>query len=258
MIRNIVGCLVAVGSGARPPRWLAEVLATRDRSLAAATFAPDGLYFLGPYYDAVHGIPERTAGDGLAALSAPARRASAQHEPADADQDLRRLARGRHRRRGARRAPTPSASSSTRRARASSRRSAPRELARALPPYVTPVGLFVNADACRHRSRPGARSGARPPVPRRRDRPTQCNAFERPYLRAARMAPGLDLLDFSRRFSEAQGLLLDAHVEGFGGGGKAFDWSLVPAGVAASARFVWWVACRKRRCRHPAAAALGR
>ena len=53
----------------------------------------------------------------------------------------------------------------------------------------------------------------------------------RPYLRAARMAPGFDLLDFSRRFSEAQGLLLDAHVEGFGGGGKAFDWSLVPAGV---------------------------
>ena len=46
------------------------------------------------------------------------------------------------------------------------------------------------------------------------------------------MAPGFDLLDFSRRYGEAQGLLLDAHVEGFGGGGKAFDWSLVPAGVA--------------------------
>jgi tRNA pseudouridine38-40 synthase len=60
MIRNIVGCLVAVGSGARPPGWLAEVLAGRDRALAAATFAPDGLYFLGPYYDAVHGIPDRT------------------------------------------------------------------------------------------------------------------------------------------------------------------------------------------------------
>ncbi|MEO5844543.1 MAG: tRNA pseudouridine(38-40) synthase TruA [Caldimonas sp.] len=60
MIRNVVGCLVAVGSGARPPGWLAEVLASRDRSLAAATFAPDGLYFLGPYYDAAHGIPDRT------------------------------------------------------------------------------------------------------------------------------------------------------------------------------------------------------
>jgi tRNA pseudouridine38-40 synthase len=61
MIRNIVGCLVAVGSGARPVPWLAGVLAARDRSLAAATFAPDGLYFAGPYYDPAHAIPERTA-----------------------------------------------------------------------------------------------------------------------------------------------------------------------------------------------------
>jgi tRNA pseudouridine38-40 synthase len=61
MIRNMVGCLVAVGSGARPASWLADVLAARDRSLAAATFAPDGLYFMGPYYDPVHAIPERTA-----------------------------------------------------------------------------------------------------------------------------------------------------------------------------------------------------
>ncbi|MEO8311370.1 MAG: tRNA pseudouridine(38-40) synthase TruA [Caldimonas sp.] len=60
MIRNVVGCLVAVGSGARTPLWLADVLAGRDRSLAAATFAPDGLYFLGPYYDATHGIPDKT------------------------------------------------------------------------------------------------------------------------------------------------------------------------------------------------------
>jgi tRNA pseudouridine38-40 synthase len=61
MIRNIVGCLVAVGSGVRSVDWLAEVLDKRDRSLAAATFAPDGLYFVGPYYDASHGIPDRTA-----------------------------------------------------------------------------------------------------------------------------------------------------------------------------------------------------
>jgi tRNA pseudouridine38-40 synthase len=61
MIRNIVGCLVAVGSGVRSVDWLAEVLDKRDRSLAAATFAPDGLYFVGPYYDAAHGIPDRTA-----------------------------------------------------------------------------------------------------------------------------------------------------------------------------------------------------
>jgi tRNA pseudouridine38-40 synthase len=60
MIRNIMGGLVAVGSGSRDPAWLAAVLAGRDRTVAAATFSPDGLYFLGPYYDATHAIPERT------------------------------------------------------------------------------------------------------------------------------------------------------------------------------------------------------
>ncbi len=60
MIRNVMGCLIAVGSGLRPPAWLAEVLASRNRALAAATFAPDGLHFAGPYYDAVHAIPEHT------------------------------------------------------------------------------------------------------------------------------------------------------------------------------------------------------
>jgi len=49
-----------VGSGARSVEWLAEVLASRERSLAAPTFAADGLYFLGPYYDAGHAIPDRT------------------------------------------------------------------------------------------------------------------------------------------------------------------------------------------------------
>jgi tRNA pseudouridine38-40 synthase len=60
MVRNIVGCLVAVGSGREPPGWMAEVLAARSRDVAAPTFPPDGLYFLGPYYDAAHGIPEHT------------------------------------------------------------------------------------------------------------------------------------------------------------------------------------------------------
>jgi tRNA pseudouridine38-40 synthase len=59
MVRNIMGCLVAVGSGNRSPAWLGDVLASRDRSRAAPTFAPDGLYFAGPYYDAAHAIPER-------------------------------------------------------------------------------------------------------------------------------------------------------------------------------------------------------
>lgn len=58
MVRNILGCLVAVGSGRRPPSWMAEVLAARSRDVAAPTFPPDGLYFLGPYYDAAHAIPD--------------------------------------------------------------------------------------------------------------------------------------------------------------------------------------------------------
>jgi tRNA pseudouridine38-40 synthase len=60
MVRNIMGCLLAVGNGKREPGWLREVLASRDRSRAAPTFAPDGLYFVGPYYDARHAIPTHT------------------------------------------------------------------------------------------------------------------------------------------------------------------------------------------------------
>jgi tRNA pseudouridine38-40 synthase len=60
MVRNIMGCLVAVGTGARPAGWMAEVLATRSREAAAPTFSPAGLYFASPYYDARHGIPDHT------------------------------------------------------------------------------------------------------------------------------------------------------------------------------------------------------
>ena len=66
MIRNIMGCLVQIGQGKQPPEWMAEVLAARDRRAAAPTFSPDGLYFLGPQYDAHWGIPNRApAYDGL-------------------------------------------------------------------------------------------------------------------------------------------------------------------------------------------------
>jgi tRNA pseudouridine38-40 synthase len=58
MLRNLMGCLVRVGQGSRPPGWMAEVLAARSREAAAPTFAPDGLYFLGPYYDAAHALPQ--------------------------------------------------------------------------------------------------------------------------------------------------------------------------------------------------------
>mgnify|MGYP001810864408 CR=1 FL=1 len=60
MIRNIMGCLIAIGSGNRPPGWMGEVLAARSRDAAAPTFAPDGLYFLGPVYDPVWNLPDRT------------------------------------------------------------------------------------------------------------------------------------------------------------------------------------------------------
>jgi tRNA pseudouridine38-40 synthase len=60
MIRNIMGCLVTIGQGKKPPLWIADVLAARDRDAAAPTFSPDGLYFLGPRYDAHWGIPDRT------------------------------------------------------------------------------------------------------------------------------------------------------------------------------------------------------
>ena len=61
MIRNIMGCLLAIGQGAQPPAWLAEVVAARRREAAAPTFLPDGLYVLGPVYDARNGLPLRTA-----------------------------------------------------------------------------------------------------------------------------------------------------------------------------------------------------
>jgi tRNA pseudouridine38-40 synthase len=60
MVRNIVGSLLVVGSGRHGPQWMAEVLAARSRDAAAPTFGPEGLYFLGPYYDVQHGIPEHT------------------------------------------------------------------------------------------------------------------------------------------------------------------------------------------------------
>ena len=61
MIRNIMGCLLAIGQGHQPPTWMADVLAARDRDAAAPTFSPDGLYFLGPVYGPEWNLPSRTA-----------------------------------------------------------------------------------------------------------------------------------------------------------------------------------------------------
>jgi len=103
-------------------------------------------------------------------------------------------------------------------------------LARRLPPFVTPVCLFVNAS-------PDLVDAAVAAVPHALlqfhgdETREQCEQPGRPYLRAVRMAPGVDLLDFASGFASATGLLLDAFVEGYGGGGKVFDWSQIPPGV---------------------------
>lgn len=66
MIRNIMGCLIAVGQHKYPPEWVLKVLMARDRDAAAPTFSPNGLYFLGPRYAPHWGLPDRTpAFDGL-------------------------------------------------------------------------------------------------------------------------------------------------------------------------------------------------
>jgi phosphoribosylanthranilate isomerase len=104
------------------------------------------------------------------------------------------------------------------------------ELARCLPAFVTPVALLVNASDAEL-----AAAIAALPLALLQfhgdETPQRCQAAGRPYLRAARMSEGFDLLDFATQFSNAQAILLDAHVEGYGGGGKVFDWSLIPANV---------------------------
>ncbi|MBK9114588.1 MAG: tRNA pseudouridine(38-40) synthase TruA [Betaproteobacteria bacterium] len=62
MVRNIVGALVYIGAGRQPPDWIATLLAARDRTLAAPTFAADGLYLAGADYDARFGLPPTVRG----------------------------------------------------------------------------------------------------------------------------------------------------------------------------------------------------
>ena len=115
------------------------------------------------------------------------------------------------------------------------------ELARRLPPFVTPVLLFVNASIdevlLATRLIPGATLQFHGD-----ESPDDCDAAalaaNSPYLRAARIPLGdgvaqFDLVKYSHNFSNAQAILLDAHVDGFGGGGKVFNWSLLPPSVNA-------------------------
>lgn len=60
MVRNIMGCLLAIGQGKYPPNWIDSVLQAKNRDAAAPTFSPNGLYFVAPIYDAVWGLPTET------------------------------------------------------------------------------------------------------------------------------------------------------------------------------------------------------
>jgi len=98
----------------------------------------------------------------------------------------------------------------------------------ALPPFVTAVGLFVNADPATVRH-----TLASVPLQLLQfhgdETPAYCAAFGVPYLKAVRVRPGVDLLQYALDFRGARGLLLDAYVEGVRGGtGATFDWALIP------------------------------
>ncbi|AKC70328.1 phosphoribosylanthranilate isomerase [Pandoraea oxalativorans] len=114
------------------------------------------------------------------------------------------------------------------------------ELARRVPAYVSLVGLFVNASADEIARTVDA--VALTALQFHGDEsPEQCAALaaaagNRPYMRAMRIGPDTkdsgDLLQFANTYTAAQGILLDALVEGYGGGGKVFDWSLIPKDIA--------------------------
>lgn len=101
------------------------------------------------------------------------------------------------------------------------------EIAAALPPFVTVVGLFVNAT-------PEFINETLAQVPigllqfHGDEDEAYCRQFERPFLKAARVRPELDLVQYAASFPSAQGILLDAFVEGYGGAGHTFDWRMIP------------------------------
>ena len=97
-----------------------------------------------------------------------------------------------------------------------------------LPPFVTSVGLFVDADEGKiHDTLKTVRLDC---LQFHGDEtPEFCASFGIPYVRAVAMKPGVDLLEYAGRFSSARALLLDAHVPGIPGGtGQTFNWSAIP------------------------------
>ena len=105
------------------------------------------------------------------------------------------------------------------------------KLAAVLPPFVSAVGLFVNLPAEQVHA-------ILQEVPldllqfQGDETPEYCVQFHRPFVRAVKVGPGVDLLEYADRFSRAKALLLDADVPGVpGGSGQAFDWSDIPRDV---------------------------
>lgn len=106
------------------------------------------------------------------------------------------------------------------------------EIARQLPPYLTTVGLFVNADDDLV-NRVLDEVGIDLIQFHGDEAPEVCARYGRPWMRAIRMKPGTDLLDAQRAFADGRGLLLDAYMPGVPGGtGETFNWDLIPPQVA--------------------------
>jgi phosphoribosylanthranilate isomerase len=103
------------------------------------------------------------------------------------------------------------------------------QLARLLPPFVTPVLLFVNASAAEIAA--GVQAVPHALLQFHGDEtPSQCATAGRPFIRAARVPTGaagrgFDLLKYAQDYVDAQAVLLDAHVQGYGGAGVSFDWT---------------------------------
>jgi phosphoribosylanthranilate isomerase len=115
------------------------------------------------------------------------------------------------------------------------------QLASLLPPFVTPVLLFVNETADRASAALHAVAGSMAQF-HGDETAEQCweasGRGQHRFLRAARIPLGtggaaFDLVKYASDYSRAQSILLDAHVDAYGGGGKAFDWSLLPPAVDA-------------------------
>jgi phosphoribosylanthranilate isomerase len=106
------------------------------------------------------------------------------------------------------------------------------EIAKALPPFVTVVGLFVNAEA--DFIEQAVQQVGLDLIQFHGDElPEECIRFKRPFIKAVRVKSDTNLVQYAADFSAAKALLLDAYAEGMAGGtGLVFDWKLIPKGLS--------------------------